>query len=268
MSLARYYFRSYTEMPSQGNNNEQHSVGIVIPSYKESENIVKLLREILKHVPSAEIVVVDDSPDMDTVSAVNGASLPKVSCIHRTSKGGRGSAVLEGLRQLTDRGCAQFVEIDADFSHPPSQMPALLQQAQERRLDMLVASRYLRESAIKNWPLSRRVFSKASNILARLVLGVPIADYTNGYRVYSLPAVCVINDTCGKYGKGFISLSEILVNLYFRGFKIGETPTIFVNRARGESSVNFQEIKNALVGLFRIYSLKRQLQKARQSSKQ
>ncbi|MDB6059760.1 MAG: polyprenol monophosphomannose synthase, partial [Verrucomicrobiales bacterium] len=186
----------------------------------------------------------------------------------RTSKGGRGSAVLEGLRQLTALGCSQFVEIDADFSHPPSQLPSLLKEARERNLDMLVASRYLPQSAIKNWPLSRRVFSKCSNILARIVLGVPIADYTNGYRVYSSAAVRIVNETCGRHGKGFISLSEILVNLYFRGLRVGETPTIFVNRARGESSVNSQEIKNALVGLFRIYSLKRQLQKAAQSSKQ
>jgi dolichol-phosphate mannosyltransferase len=254
-------------MASQSISN-QPSVGVVIPSYKESENIVKLLNEILKHVPTAQIAVVDDSPDMDTVAAVQKAALANVTCVHRTSKGGRGSAVLEGLKLLTEKSCTQFVEIDADFSHPPSQLPSLLSEARERKLDMLVASRYLRDSAIKNWPISRRVFSKCSNILARIVLGVPIADYTNGYRIYSLPAVRVINETCGKYGRGFISLSEILVNLYFRGYQIGESPTIFINRTRGESSVNSQEIKNAITGLFKIYSLKRQLQKSSQSVKE
>ncbi len=236
------------------------SIGIVIPSYNEKESIVSLLKELHAVAPGVELVVVDDSPNQDTVASIKAANLPSTHIIHRTAKGGRGSAVLEGLAYLLQKNCDLYLEMDADFSHPPSELPGILAKLQNENLDMLIASRYLPERKIINWPLSRRLFSKASNILARFVLNIPIADYTNGYRCYSKKAAAHVVKTCGKYGKGFISLSEILVNLYFANFKIGETPTQFVNRVRGESSVNHQEIKNALIGLFKIYKLKRKLE--------
>ncbi len=234
-------------------------VGVVIPAYKEADNIANLIREILRHVPSAAIVVVDDSPDLATQEAAARPGLLQVKVIHRDKKGGRGSAVLEGVAQLLQQGCTQILEMDADFSHPPSQIPSLLKEAIDRRLGLLVASRYLPQSRIQNWPLSRRLFSRCSNTLARVVLGVPIADYTNGFRVYSRPVAETMVVTCGKEGRGFIALSEILVNLYYRGYAVGETPTIFVNRARGESSVNYQEIRDALTGLIKIFFLRRRL---------
>ena len=234
-------------------------VGVVIPAYKEAGNIVSLIQEVVKHVPSAAVVVVDDSPDLATVDAVRILALSQVELIHRDTKGGRGSAVLEGVGRLVRHDCTQILEMDADFSHPPSQIPALLKEAGDRKLDLLVASRYLPQSEIHNWPLSRRVFSRCSNILARIVLGVPIADYTNGFRVYSSSAAKAIVTTCGKEGRGFISLSEILVNLYYRDYAIGETPTVFVNRVRGESSVNFREIRDAVTGLVKIFFLRRRL---------
>lgn len=148
--------------------------------------------------------------------------------------------------------------MDADFSHPPAQIPSILNRARTENLDLLIASRYLNESQILNWPLSRKIFSKCSNILAKVLLRIPVNDYTNGYRYYSQNAAALITKTC-KRGKGFIALSEILVTVYYSGLKIGEIPTTFVNRVRGESSLNHKEISNALVGLFKIYRLKREL---------
>ena len=233
--------------------------GVVIPSFKEKDNIQALIQEIIKFVPNSEIVVVDDSPDQETVSAVKALKLSNVSVIHRTTKGGRGSAVLEGIKSLLQKDCQAIVELDADFSHPPSQIPELLAHRDKENIDLLIASRYLSQSSIRNWPLTRRIFSKLSNLLARSMLRVPISDYTNGFRVYSHPAAKVIVETCGKLGKGFISLSEILVNTYYRGMKVSEVPTVFTNRLRGESSVSSTEIKNAIVGLIKIFYLKRRL---------
>ncbi|MGZ3698297.1 MAG: glycosyltransferase, partial [Bdellovibrionota bacterium] len=204
-----------------------------------------------------------DSPDLATVQAVEGLKLAQVQVIHRTTKGGRGSAVLEGIAWHIAHGAQQILEMDADFSHPPTQIPELLAHASEKGIDLLIASRYLPTSAILNWPLTRRLFSKCSNILARTLLQVPIRDYTNGYRVYSRRCAEMIVEHCGRMGKGFISLSEILVNTYYRGFQVGEVPTIFKNRLRGESSVNYAEVKNALSGLFEIYGLKQKLQAER-----
>jgi dolichol-phosphate mannosyltransferase len=237
------------------------NVGIVIPSYNESECIGALVHEIFMHVPHALITIVDDSPDDKTKSVVLGLQNPKVHFIKRTKKGGRGSAVLEGIKDLLSKGCDPIVEMDADFSHPPAQMPQLLQYFDSSQLDMLIASRYLPASKITNWPLSRRIFSKFSNKLAKTVLRIPVSDYTNGYRFYSSAAANHIVETCGKCGKGFIALSEILVNVFCAGMKIGEFPTHFVNRVRGESSLNHREITNAITGLVNIYFLKNNLEK-------
>jgi dolichol-phosphate mannosyltransferase len=242
-------------------NSASECVGVVIPAYKEAENIGPLIEEISRHFPSARIVVVDDSPDQETASAFAKLNPANGNLIHRDSKGGRGSAVIAGISFLLGHGCTRILEMDADFSHPPAQIQALMHEATSCQADLLIASRYLPLSRIENWPLSRRIFSRCANLLARSVLGVPISDYTNGYRVYSERAARLIVKTCGKLGRGFIPLSEILVNLYYRGMKVSETPTIFVNRIRGESSVNFAEIKDAAFGLAKIYLLKLKLKK-------
>lgn len=236
--------------------------GIVIPAYKEHESILQLVIEIRKFVTDVLIVVVDDSPDEKTADILRSIEGPHQHLIRRLSKGGRGSAVVEGLLYLSHAKVEFALEMDADFSHPPSQIPALIRQAQDQALDLLIASRYMSGSQIRNWPLSRRVFSFASNHLARAVLGVPVSDYTNGFRVYSARAADMIARDCGRLGTGFIALSEILVNIYYRGWKVSETPTIFVNRMRGESSLNAGEIRNALRGLFRIYALKNELKRS------
>jgi len=234
-------------------------LGVVIPSYLEGANITKLIAAIEQFCPYSKIVVVDDSPGDETVDAVDAMNLESVHTIHRSEKGGRGSAVIEGISWVLSQGCNWVIEMDADFSHPPSQLPELLKEAKAKKLDLLIASRYLPASRIDNWPLSRRIFSKCSNTLARTLLQVPIHDYTNGYRVYSKSAANIVLSTCGRLGKGFIALSEILVNVYYRGLTVGEVPTNFTNRIRGQSSLNSSEITNAFVGLFRILKLKLEL---------
>lgn len=236
-------------------------IAIVIPAYCENENIVALCKEILICVPNVNIVVVDDSPDLLTVIAIDAYAHPQVRVIHRDSKGGRGSAVLEGIATQLNDIYDYYLEIDADFSHPPTQIPELIDYALKNKLDLLIASRYLTGSQIKNWPLTRRIFSKCANLLARTVLKVPVSDYTNGFRLYSKRAAIELTNTCGNLGSGFIALSEILVNLHYRQFKIGEVPTIFVNRIRGQSSLSRREIWNSLVGLRRIYQLKKRIER-------
>lgn len=234
-------------------------VGVVIPAYNEHECIGKLVIEVKRFVPDSQIVVVDDSPNEATADALKELLSDSVHLIRRQSKGGRGTAVIEGVKFLMGRDVEAVVEMDADFSHPPAQIPELVKKSQEEGLDLLIASRYLPTSQIKNWPIKRHVFSFFSNKLARAVLSVPICDYTNGFRVYSRRAALLVGDTCGKLGTGFIALSETLVHLYYRGYRVKEVPTVFVNRVRGESSLNSTEIKNALSGLVRIHGLKREL---------
>lgn len=240
------------------------AIGIIIPTYKEAENIGALIRELRAVIPECSIVVVDDSPDPDTERAVERVADPNTRLIRRETKDGRGSAVLVGLKIHLKSGCQRIVEMDADFSHHPSELPGLLDAMDEKGVDMLIASRYLSESRIVNWPWTRLVFSRSSNRLARALLRVPVHDYTNGYRVYSREAAETVADTCGRIGRGFIPLSETLVNLYYRGFRVGEVATVFVNRVRGESSVTFSEVRNAFFGLLRIWRMRRRLMRGQE----
>lgn len=236
-------------------------VGVVVPCYNEAENIVSLIEAIRQQIPESAVLVVDDSPDLATVEAVRALAWPGVDVLHRDAKGGRGSAVLVGLARLLEEGCDHLVEMDADFSHDPRQLPDLL--AHGRQVDLVIGSRYLPGSRIVNWPRSRRLFSRTANFVARLLLGVPMTDYTNGYRVYSRRAAECVSATCGRLGAGFIALSEILVNLYYRGYSVSEIPTVFVNRVRGESSLSRREIGEAFMGLLKIFRLRLHLGRRR-----
>ena len=151
--------------------------------------------------------------------------------------------------------------MDADFSHNPNELKRNIKYFYKNSLDMLISSRYLKESKIKNWPISRQIFSKMSNFLTRLILPVPVSDYTNGYRLYSKRSIKLILNECGKIGDGFIVLSEILLKIYSKNYKIDEIKTIFINRKRGESSVSFSLIVNSLFGLFKLYFISLKIKK-------
>jgi len=229
------------------------NIGIVIPTFNEENNIVKLIKTIKSKFKDTLIVIVDDSLHKKIWHLIKKNKL-KVSYIYRGKKLGRGSAVRIGLKKLLkNKKIKFFVEMDADFSHNPVELPKNINYFYKNSLDLLIGSRYLKKSKIINWSLSRRIFSFLANYLARNLLKIPISDFTNGYRIYSKNAVKKIIKNCGKIGSGFIMLSEILVELHINNFKIREIESIFVNRARGESSVNLKLILVSLLGLIKLY---------------
>ena len=146
--------------------------------------------------------------------------------------------------------------MDADFSHNPAELKEKINFFIKKDLDLLIASRYLKKSKIINWSIQRLVFSKLSNLLASFLLNVGVTDYANGYRLYSRRSVELIIKKCGKIGDGFIVLSEILLTIKLKKFKINELPTIFVNRKRGESSVNLKLVLQSLIGIIKLYFIK------------
>ena len=238
------------------------TVGIVIPTYNEGENVTDLIEQILTYVPSAEIAVVDDSADTSTVDAVRSVNRPEqVRVIHRANKAGRGSAVLEGFRCLLTLNPDLLIEMDADFSHPPSQLPSLIDYASCEGCDILIASRDVHGSMVLEWPLFRIVLHRLGNLLMRTVLQLKVRDYTNGYRVYSRKAIEIMLKHSGKITGGFWSFGETLVQVSLRGGVIRETPTVFVNRTRGKSTVTIREIISTLNELAKVYLLKRTVQK-------
>ena len=154
---------------------------------------------------------------------------------------------------IKNKDIKTVVEMDADFSHPPKEIIRNLNYFSKNNLDLLIGSRYLRKSKIINWPVSRRILSSLSNKLSRLLLSIPVSDYTNGFRIYSIKSCEIIVNKCGNIGDGFIILSEILQEIHNKRLRIGEIETVFVNRTRGESSVNFKLVLMSLFGLIKLF---------------
>ena len=140
--------------------------------------------------------------------------------------------------------------MDADFSHDPKAIQTLLAEV-KKGSDTVIGSRYLPQSKTLNWPISRKIFSRFSNLYAKLLLGVPISDYTNGFRIYTSDSIKFLLNQNLK-SSGYIMLSETAYKLKKGGFQFSEIPITFVNRKRGQSNTNFAEIKNAFIGILKI----------------
>tara|TARA_B110001452_G_scaffold157956_1_gene131450 strand:+ start:42 stop:764 length:723 start_codon:yes stop_codon:yes gene_type:complete len=233
-----------------------YKTAIIIPAYNEEKNLIKLIKKINKYV-SALIIIVDDSQNIKTKKLFKKRK-KNILYFHRGKKMGRGSAVIYGLKKaLKNKNIVNYIEMDADMSHRPSELKKNISIFNNENLDLLIASRYLNKSKIINWPISRRILSKLSNVLARFLLSVPISDYTNGFRIYSKRATKLVSRKCGKIGDGFIVLSEIIIQLDFKKYKISETHSVFVNRIRGESSVNSKLFMQSLIGLLNLFLIKK-----------
>tara|TARA_A100000164_G_C21829507_1_gene734554 strand:+ start:53 stop:766 length:714 start_codon:yes stop_codon:yes gene_type:complete len=228
---------------------------IIIPTYNEKENIFKLTKEILKFIPKSKIFIIDDTKKINLKKYFKDK---RIKYFLRKNKKGRGSAVLYGFKKaLKNNSHKIFIEMDADFSHDPKELKYKIKFFLEKKIDLLISSRYLKGSKIKNWSFFRLIFSRLSNILADFLLNLGISDYTNGFRIYSKRSIKQITKKCGRIGDGFIVLSEILLIIKLSNFKIYELPTIFINRKRGESSVNLRLILQSLKGLMNLYFIKR-----------
>lgn len=229
-------------------------INIIIPTLNEHQNIFFLLKKIRKYLKTAIICIVDDSKNDKTEILLRKKKIKNLLYFHRIGKKGRGSAVLFGFKKiLSNKKDSQiFVEMDADFSHNPIELKKNLLIFKKNKSDLLISSRYLKQSKIINWTISRRIFSFLANKLANFFLRCNVSDYTNGYRIYSKRAVQLILKKCGKIGDGFIVLSEIILILKLKKYRIHETFTKFENRRRGESSVNLKLILNSLYGLIKL----------------
>ena len=229
-------------------------LAIIIPTFNEKENIYLLTFTILKLLPKCTIYIIDDTKQKNYFLKFNNK---RIKYFLRKNKSGRGSAVLFGFKKaLQAKKFNVFVEMDADFSHNPKELKKNLLYFKKTKLDLLIASRYLTKSKIINWTVFRRILSFLSNKLANFLLQINVSDYTNGFRIYSSRSIKLITKKCGNIGDGFIVLSEILLIIKSNGYKISEVPSVFVNRKRGESSVNLSLVFKSLIGLFRLFFIK------------
>ena len=241
-----------------------NKINIIIPTYNEDKNILSLIMKIKKYLPNAKICIVDDTKKNIIGTILKKNNLHKIIYFHRKKKG-RGSAVIFGFKKLFNKNINQiFIEMDADFSHRPSELKKNIRIFKKNKSDLLIASRYLKKSKILNWSLSRKILSKLSNILAKNILKINISDYTNGFRIYSNNSVNLIIKKCGHIGDGFIVLSEILMIIDVNNLRIDETDSVFINRVRGESSVNIKLIFQSLLGLLKLYIIKKEYKTSKQ----
>jgi dolichol-phosphate mannosyltransferase len=228
---------------------------VVLPSYNERENIVRLIEALLE-MPSVFVCVVDDnSPDgtgqllAREIEARGWGG--RVELLHRSEKSGRGGAVRHGLAWglAGGRGFDSYVEMDCDFSHRPDALGEGLRLLREGS-DVALGVRYP-DGVIIDWPLRRRVFSRLANLMARSLIDWSIRDYTNGFRFYKPEAAQLLVDSPQRH-TGYVYLSESLSLLLRHGFEIGVFPIVFRNRIRGASNTRLGEIMSAFFGVLAI----------------
>lgn len=224
---------------------------VIIPAYKETENIQILLKDIFRYLASATVIIVDDSPKNEFEKLRLSIKENKsVTLLSRSEKLGRGSAVLHGFSHaLNSRDNEYFFEMDADLAHYPSDFLTFL--SSKKKGDLIIGSRYMKGSTITNWPLRRLIFSRIINAMLNIVLELNISDYTNGFRLYNRSAVEFLT-TMSLREQGFIALSESAYKLKKAGFSLYEVPIRFTDRKFGKSSANLHEHVRALLGVVRI----------------
>lgn len=210
---------------------------IIIPTYNEYENLRPLLQEIFSYAPAADVLIVDDnSPDgtgrlADEIHAENAL----VNVLHRAGKLGLGTAYIAGFKYAVEHGYDAAFEMDADFSHDPRYLPDFLNKIEDA--DLVIGSRYVEGGGTPNWSLLRRFISGGGNIFARFMLGIPVHDCTAGYRCYRRHVLESIElDSIESQGYAF--QVELAYRVYKRGFKIVETPIIFMDRRVGKSKMS------------------------------
>lgn len=226
---------------------------VVVPTYNEIENIERLCREVRATVPEARILVVDDgSPDGTADRAADmGAELGNIDVLRRTEKNGLGNAYRAGLRRAIDDGAEICVQMDADLSHPPDVLPALLSIV-EHGADLAIGSRYVPGGRTVNWPGRRRWLSRWGNRYAAGVLGLAVNDATAGYRAYRTEALERMQfETVRAEGYGF--QVEMTYRLVSHAGKIVEFPITFHDRTEGQSKMSGNIVKEAMLLVLKLW---------------
>jgi len=226
---------------------------VVVPTYNEIDNIERLCREVLAIAPQVQILVVDDaSPDgtADKAEAL-AAELGHITVMRRSGKSGLGSAYRAGLRRAIDEGAEICVQMDADMSHDPAILPALLANI-EHGADLAIGSRYVPGGRTVDWPPRRRLLSRWGNRYAAGVLGLAINDATAGYRAYSAAALERMQfETVKADGYGF--QVEMTFRLLRVNGKMVEFPITFHDRTEGESKMSGHIIREALLLVLKLW---------------
>lgn len=219
---------------------------VIVPTYDERENLPRILDRLLSAVPSVHALVVDDgSPDgTGKIADERAAADDRIHVLHRTEKSGLGAAYIAGFGWGLERGYDVLVEMDADGSHAPEQLPRLLDALQHA--DVVLGSRYVAGGTVVNWPKRREILSRGGNLYSRFALGVRIYDITGGYRAYRSEVLEALPlDQVASHGYCFqVDLAWRAVQ---EGFRVTEVPITFTEREIGVSKMSGGIVREALL---------------------
>jgi dolichol-phosphate mannosyltransferase len=223
----------------------------IIPTYNELDSLPKTLGRLRSAVPASDVLVADDnSPDGTGALADRiAAEDPQVHVMHRRGKEGLGAAYIAGFRWALERGYDVIVEMDADGSHQPEQLPALI-GAVEQGADLVIGSRWVKGGSVVNWPFYRQLISRAGSTYARLMLGLRLKDITAGYRAFRRTTLEKLDfDSIESKGYGFqVDLAWRVAKM---GLKVVEVPVTFVERELGSSKMSGNIVVEAMVNVTR-----------------
>lgn len=218
---------------------------VVIPTYNEAENIRIILDRLRTAVPGVDVLIVDDnSPDgTGDVADELAEADPVVHVMHRPGKQGLGAAYVAGFGWAAERDYDAVVEMDADGSHAPEELPRLLAALHDA--DVVLGSRWVRGGKVVNWPRHRFVLSQGGNLYTRLALGMPFKDATGGYRVYRMPVLSKI-ELESIASQGYCFQVDLAWRAFRHGFRVAEVPITFAERERGASKMSSSVVREAL----------------------
>ncbi|MHA0287713.1 polyprenol monophosphomannose synthase [Mycobacterium sp. C3-094] len=221
---------------------------VIIPTYNERDNLLKIIGRVTEAAPQVHVLVVDDGSPDGTGALADELALSdpdRVHVMHRTSKDGLGAAYLAGFAWGLSRQYTVLVEMDADGSHAPEQLYRLL-DAVDRGADLAIGSRYVDGGEVRNWPRRRMVLSKTANGYSRILLGVDIHDITAGYRAYRREVLEKI-DLAAVDSKGYGFQVDLTWRSINAGFTVVEVPITFTEREHGVSKMDGSTIREAIL---------------------
>jgi dolichol-phosphate mannosyltransferase len=220
---------------------------IVLPTYQEAANVATVLRRIRASVPAARILVVDDNSPDNTAALAEavGAELGGIETLRRPGKAGLGSAYRAGMTWGMDNGFEILVEMDADLSHDPADLPRLLAGVEDGA-DLVIGSRYVPGGSIPAWSWSRRLLSRQGNRYAAALLDLPVTDATSGFRAYRASVLADVGlDRVRADGYGF--QIEMVYRIQAAGGRVVELPICFSDRTLGHSKMSSRIVAEALL---------------------
>jgi dolichol-phosphate mannosyltransferase len=218
---------------------------VIIPTYNEKENIRGIVELVLSQAANLEVLVVDDNSPDGTAAIVTEMTQanPRVHLLSRAGKLGLGTAYIAGFKWGLDQGYAYLIEMDADFSHDPREIPNMLKAIQQA--DLVLGSRYIDGIRVVNWPLSRLILSKGASYYVRILTGLPIHDPTGGFKCFRRVVLERIKlDEVRSNGYAF--QIEMTHKVWMMGFRVREIPITFTDRYAGQSKMSGHIVQEAL----------------------